>query len=127
MGEQVEGLLRGYQQLLTILRGEASVAQAQAAHRRLGRGERRAQVMADRRQQGRPSPVRLGRPRGLPGQAAEYQPPGADLCVRDPAPSTAGFAAPDGAGTLAAAEGGGDAQLASWKRSLHITTLFVSS
>ena len=35
--------------------GFAGVARVQAAHCRLGRGERRAQVMADRREQRRPS------------------------------------------------------------------------
>jgi hypothetical protein len=61
VGEQVEGLLRGGQQLLTVVAGQEDVARAQAGHRRLGRGQRRAQVVADCREQCRPSPVGLGR------------------------------------------------------------------
>ena len=65
MGEQVEGLLPGRKQFLTVLRGEANVRAGAGRSPPPSRGERRAQVMADRRQQGCPSPVRLGRSRGF--------------------------------------------------------------
>jgi hypothetical protein len=42
--------------------------QAKTAHRRLGRGQGRAQVMADGREQRRLFPICLGRLRGWPGQ-----------------------------------------------------------
>ena len=79
-GEVIEGLFGGGQQFLAIGRGQPGVTRAQAADGRLGRGQRPAQVMADRREQRRPPAVGLGRPGRLPGQAAEQdQPPGAGL------------------------------------------------
>jgi hypothetical protein len=71
MGEPVQGLLGGGQQVRAVVGGEPGVIGAQAADRRLGRGERRAQVMADRREQRRPLPIGLGHPGGLRGQAVQ--------------------------------------------------------
>ena len=73
MGEPVQGLLGRGQQVRAVIGGQPGVVGAQAADRRLGRGERRAQVMADRREQRRPLPVGLGHPGGLPGEP-EAQP-----------------------------------------------------
>ena len=75
VGEPVQRLLGGSQQVSAVLGGKPDVAGAQAADRRLGRGERPAQVMADRREQRRPLPVGLGHPGGLPGQAAQQDRP----------------------------------------------------
>ena len=75
MGEPVQGLLGGGQQVRAVVGGQPGVAGAQAADRRLGRGERRAQVMADRREQRRPPPVGLGHPCRLPGQTAQQNEP----------------------------------------------------
>jgi len=74
--KQIEGFRGSSQQFVAVAGGEASVARAQAAHRRLGCGERRAEVVANRREQRRPPSVGLPRPGGLPGQVAEQdQPP----------------------------------------------------
>ena len=86
------------QQVRAVVGGQPGVAGAQAADRRLGCGERRAQVMANRREQRRPLPVGLGHPGSLPGQAAQQdQPPRSGLGRHDPAPSwRAGSAAASG-------------------------------
>jgi hypothetical protein len=59
--EQIEGPLGRVKQFGAIARGEAGVTRPQAAHRRLGRGERRPQVVADRREQRRPPAIGLSR------------------------------------------------------------------
>ena len=98
VGEPVQGLLGGGQQVRAVVGGQPGVVGAQAADRRLGRGERRPQVMADRRKQRRPRPVGLGHLGGLPGHAAQQdQPPRSGLSRHDPAPCwRAGSAAAPG-------------------------------
>ena len=72
-GQLVDRLLDGGQQFGGVLGGEGDVLGAQAGHRDLGRRQRRAQVVADRREQGAPQLVglhdRLG-PAGFFGQLA---------------------------------------------------------
>ena len=53
MGESVQRLVGGQQQLGPVLRGPVDVTAAQARHRRLGRRERSPQVVADGGQQAR--------------------------------------------------------------------------
>jgi len=59
MGELVQGLIGGDQQFVMILGGQLDVSRTQAADRCLCRGQRRAQVVADRCEQRRPHPVGL--------------------------------------------------------------------
>ena len=56
----VQGLIGGCQQFVMIIRRQRDVTRAQAADRGLRRGHRRAQVVADCREQRRPAPVGLG-------------------------------------------------------------------
>ena len=90
MRELVQGLFGGGQQVRPVIGGQPGTG-AQAADRRHGRGQRGAQVMADRREQRRPPPVRFGHPGRLPGQATQQdQPPRPGFSHRDPAPSRFG-------------------------------------
>ena len=66
-GQLVDRLLDGGQQFGGVLGGEVDVVAAQARHRGLGGGQRRAQVVADGRQQRAPQFVGLRDRLGLAG------------------------------------------------------------
>ena len=70
-GEPVERLVGGEQELLARLVAPPDVVAAQRGDRRLGRGERAAQVVADRVQQRGPGAVGLGDDGGLGGAVGE--------------------------------------------------------
>ena len=68
LGERVEALGGGVEQLLALLGGEVEVGRAQRADRRRRRRERAPEVVAHRGEECRAHPVGLGeRPRGLRG------------------------------------------------------------
>jgi hypothetical protein len=88
MGEPVEGFISGGEEFVAVLVGPLDVRRPQAGDGSFGRGERRAQVMADRGQQCRAHPVGFGdgarrlcfggkplllqRDRGVGGEGAEH-------------------------------------------------------